>query len=147
MEIKFHPNVLETLATMAEQDFDVYEDVIMLINALGDHGKILTNVDTDECHAVRNSPTLYALRRTPPSATLPNALRPPVLRILFAYVHDAELNESAIMLHVGDKTSRGNDWYPSAIGTAEKRLFNYTTASNSTAPEQRDPKSKSRRNT
>lgn len=35
MEIKFHPKVLEMLTTMAEQDFDVYEDVLMLINALG----------------------------------------------------------------------------------------------------------------
>jgi hypothetical protein len=145
VEILFHPKVLDTLTTIAEEDFDVYEDVLMLINALQDHGRSITNVDTDECHAVRSSPRLYALRRTPPSATLPHAMRPPVVRILFAFVHDADLNESAIVLHLGDKTSRGNDWYPAAISTAEKRLFAFTATTNSTAPNQRDPRRTSRR--
>lgn len=140
MEIEYPPKALAELLVLETHQFEAWADVMALVNALESKGRLLSNEEVDECHAIRSSEFLYALRRSPPTAITPFATEPPVLRVMFAYTVDKSGVERAIILHVGDKATRGNDWCPGARSTAEARLREFTIGAGRSAPPQRNPR-------
>ena len=130
MNVDHHPR-FDTWLTGQSVDLDIYGELIAFITALEDLGADLL-VGYDECHPVVTSPYLYALRRTPPTATTPYATNPPVIRMLFGLVLDVSGSETAVMVVGGDKTTLGNLWYPPHIAEAHQRLRDYALRTDTT---------------
>lgn len=106
-----------------------------LLTALEEHGRDLDDEDREESHPVVTSRyDMHALRRTPPSEAAPHAVRPPVLRILYAICRTTSGDERAVVLLGGDKTALGNQWYPVHVNEAEARLDSYCRQHTDTSP-------------
>lgn len=127
MEIRYHPQAAAWLRQLAEQDEEVIGEVVALLTALEIHGRDLVDDRREESHRVATSPyDLHALRRTPPTEATPYAISPPVIRILYCFCIDGG-DEIALVLIGGDKTTKGNRWYPPAIAEAHARIREYMT--------------------
>lgn len=100
----------------------VIEDVAALLTALGRYGRTLGLEESRRI--VSSSVDMHELRRTPPSDTLPDAVTPPVVRVLYAFAI-GDGGEVAIVLHGGDKSGRGNDWYDDFVPLAEDRYRSF----------------------
>ena len=124
MEVVFYPNVDSWLATVEALDFDIYAEILALIDAVQTFGRVLGD---PESHPVVTSKfDMHALRRTPPSTATPYADGPPVIRVLYAFCRRASGEQVAVVLIGGDKTNLGNRWYPPNIAEAERRLLIYS---------------------
>lgn len=126
MEVRLHPLFQRWLDLLAQQDdgevdwFDVYVEVMALIAALQEFGRDLG--DPESHPVVSASYDLHALRRTPPTETTPYADGPPVLRILYGFVHDGDGTEIAVVAVGGDKSHLGNSWYQANLTRAQDRV-------------------------
>jgi len=120
VDVHLHPLFSRWLDELEKHDFDVWAEVLALINAVQEFGRALGD---PECHPVVVARyDLHALRRTPPSVTTPYAQAPPILRVLFGFVSDDEHREVAVVAIGGDKTTLGNAWYPANVTQAEARI-------------------------
>ena len=84
-----------------------------LIGALERYGRSLEGEETSPI--VSSKYDMHELRRTPPSATLPYADEPPVIRILYAFCRRRGDNPIAVILLGGDSSDRPEDWYRSNV--------------------------------
>ena len=120
MEIIYQSDFASWWMKTAHSDVEVAGDIQALIDALERHGKALGD---PESHSVAISKLgLRALRRTPPTDVTPYAVDPPVIRVLYGFVDRGDGQLAAVLLLGGDKTKLQNDWYPSNVGEAERRL-------------------------
>lgn len=135
MEVRYHPLFERWLKELAGADEEIFGEVMALLTALEEHGRDLDDERREESHPVVTSRyDMHALRRTPPSEAAPYAVRPPVLRILYAICGTATGTEVAIVLLGGDKTALGNNWYPVNLNEAEARLDQYCRRQPDTSP-------------
>lgn len=126
MELRYHPLFARWLEQLADDDEDVFGEVMALLTALEQYGRALEDEVREESHPiVTASYDLHALRRTPPTTTTPYATDPPVLRVVYGYCDRKNGSELAVALFGGDKTTLGSAWYPRAINEAEARLEQY----------------------
>ena len=123
MDLQYHPLFERWLEELAEEDEEIFGEVMGLLTALELYGRVLGDEQREESHAVVTSRfDMHALRRTPPSQAAPYADSPPVLRILYAICRTSAGAEVAVVLLGGDKTTLGNTWYPANLSEAEHRL-------------------------
>ena len=104
---------------------EVAGEVTALITALEEHGHDIEGEQPgDASHPVVTSRyATFAMRRTPPTEYTPYADRAPVIRIPYVWFHDTERErEVAVVMLMGDKTSRGNTWYPDKVARIEHRM-------------------------
>jgi hypothetical protein len=126
MEVRYHPLFERWLAALAEDDEEIFGEVMALLTALEIHGRDLDDEHREESHPVVTSRfDMHALRRTPPSQAAPYADSPPVLRTLYSICNASDGSEVAVVLLGGDKTVLGNNWYPVNLAEAEHRLEQY----------------------
>lgn len=126
MEVRHHPLFVRWLEEMADQNEEVFGELMALLEALEDYGHELEDEQREESHPVLSSRfDMHALRRTPPSQAAPFADSPPVLRILYAICRTTAGAEVAVALLGGDKTTLGSDWYPVNLAEAEHRLTQF----------------------
>lgn len=126
VHVEFHPRFARQLAELAElaqtsdPQWELFAEVTALVNALAEHGH---GVEEDNHHPdaishpiVTSRFRTFALRRTPPTKVTPYADSPPVLRMPYVWFADAQTgDEVAVVMLAGDKTTLGNDWYPSVV--------------------------------
>ena len=135
MEARYHPLFEQWLVELAETDEEIFGEVMALLTALEEHGRDLDDETREESHPVVTSRyDMHALRRTPPSEAAPHAVRPPVLRILYAICRTTSGDERAVVLLGGDKTRLGNQWYPANLNEAQARLDSYCRQHTDTSP-------------
>ena len=125
MEIRYHPAADGWLRKIASDTewAEVFGELMALIGALERYGRSLEGEETSPI--VSSKYDMHELRRTPPSATLPYADEPPVIRILYAFCRRRGDNPIAVILLGGDKSDRPEDWYRSNVAVAERRLEEY----------------------
>ena len=123
MEVVLYPDVDRWLTRVEHFDLDVFAEILALIEALQSFGRDLG--DPESHPAVTSQFDMHALRRTPPSATVPYADRPPVIRVLYAFCRRPSGDQVGVVLLGGDKTELANRWYPPNIAEAERRLLTY----------------------
>jgi len=119
---KFASQYIEMAGLVSESDeqLELFGDVTALISALEEFGH---GIEEDNHHPdaishpiVTSRFQTFALRRTPPTTVTPYAYAPPVLRIPYVWFIDQSTGEElAVVMLMGDKTSSGNDWYPSVV--------------------------------
>lgn len=81
MDLQYHPLFERWLEELAEEDEEIFGEVMGLLTALELYGRVLGDEQREESHAVVTSRfDMHALRRTPPSQAAPYADSPPVLR-------------------------------------------------------------------
>jgi hypothetical protein len=125
--VEFHPyfaTQYETLCGDADQ-LEVAGEIAALLDALERHGHgIEGEAPGDPSHPIVTSRLrTFALRRTPPTDYTPYADQPPVIRIAYVwFTDDAKREELAVVMLMGDKTTLGNNWYPSKVSTIEHTL-------------------------
>lgn len=135
MEIRYHPLFERWLTLLAEDDDEIFGEVMALLTALEIHGRDLDDERREESHPVVTSRfDMHALRRTPPSEAAPYADSPPVLRILYAICKTQAGPEAAVALLGGDKTALGSNWYRTNLAEAEHRLEQYCRTMPSLTP-------------
>ena len=126
MDLQYHPLFERWLEELAEEDEEIFGEVMGLLTALELYGRVLGDEQREESHPVVTSRfDMHALRRTPPSQAAPYADSPPVLRILYAIGRTSAGTEVAVVLLGGDKTTLGNTWYPANLSEAEHRLSQF----------------------
>jgi hypothetical protein len=125
VEIQYHPTAEKWFVEIAsDEDFvEVFGDVMALIGALERYGRNLGGEETSPIVSSRYD--MHELRRTPPSATVPYAVGPPVIRVLYAFCRRQNSDPIAVILLGGDKAELGEDWYRSNVAVAERRLEEY----------------------
>jgi hypothetical protein len=104
---------------------EVAGEITALLDALERHGHhIEGDAPGDPSHAIVISRLrTFALRRTPPTDYTPYAERPPVIRVAYVWFDDlVEGDELAVVMLMGDKTTLGNNWYPSKVHAIERAL-------------------------
>lgn len=129
--VRFHPlfvRQLEALSNEAKSSgwlMDPFGEVMALLRALEDFGHDIEGHQTEDAsHPIVTSRfQMFALRRTPPTVHTPYADEPPVLRIPYVWFDRAEGGEVAVVMLIGDKTERGNDWYPSTVKQIEGTMI------------------------
>lgn len=125
--LDYHPEFLQQFTQLSETDEAVFEDVALLVDALEKHGHDIEGDDhtADPSHPIVTSTLdLWALRRTPPTGFTPDANTPPVLRIPYVWMIDRHAqDEFALLLFIGDKTSKPDTWYHSAVARVENELI------------------------
>ena len=125
MEVTYHPAASNWLELFAgdEELIEVFGELMALIGALEAFG---ISLEGDETRPIVSSKyEMHELRRTPPSATLPYADKPPVIRILYAFCRRRDQGPVAVILLGGDKSELGEAWYLSNVAVAERRLEEY----------------------
>ncbi len=126
MEVRLHPLFRCWLDQLVDQEagdvdwFEVYVEVMALIAALGEFGRGLG--DPESHPVVSAGYDLHALRRTPPTVTMPYADGPPVLRILYGFVTNDDGDEIAVVAIAGDKAALGTAWYQTNLNRAQDRI-------------------------
>ena len=126
MDVEYHPGFALWLEEVVEMDVEVGGDLLALLGKLEEHGDRLG--DPESHPVVTSSMGLRALRRTPSTDSTPYAVGPPVLRVLYGFARPPSRPVRAVVLLGGDKTARGNRWYPPAVAKAESRLAEHTRA-------------------
>ncbi|MHB1711728.1 MAG: hypothetical protein ACYCV7_10030 [Acidimicrobiales bacterium] len=117
MDVHHHPAYDRWLESVTDED--ALLDVYALEFALVTHGMALGEPEAKAIVATRD---LYELRRTPPSMAAPYAVGTPVLRMLYAFFRSPTGPVVAYMLHGGDRTVDGSQWYGPAIVAARNRV-------------------------
>lgn len=125
MEVGYHPAAAMWLEEIAadEELIEVFGEVMALIGALEQLGRSLEGEETSPI--VSSQYDMHELRRTPPSATAPYALHPPIIRILYAFFRSPRPDPVAVILLGGDKAKLGEDWYRTNVPASERRLEEY----------------------
>ena len=129
--VRYHPlfvRQLEDLATWAgasNKRMELFGEVMALLRALEDYGHDIEGYQPEDAsHPIVISRfQMFALRRTPPTVHTPYADAPPVLRIPYVWFDRPDGSEVAVVMLIGDKTERGNDWYPSAVKRMEGSMI------------------------
>ncbi len=125
--VEFHPFFAAQFEAVCsdEDQLEIAGEIAALLDALERHGHdIEGEVPSDPSHPIVISRfRTFALRRTPPTKYTPYADQPPVIRIAYVwFTDDSKREELAVVMLMGDKTTLGNNWYPSKINTIENTL-------------------------
>ena len=125
--IEYHPVFADQITALCEnpEAMDTAGEVTALLTALEEHGHDLEGEATDDpSHPIIISRYhMFALRRTPPTAYTPYADTPSVIRIPYVWFLDADDQELAVVMLMGDKSTLGNHWYPRWVNEIENRLI------------------------
>lgn len=107
-----------------EDQLEVAGEITALLDALERHGHdIEGETPGDPSHPIVISRLrTFALRRTPPTDYTPYATTPPIIRIAYVCFTDDAGKELAVVMLMGDKSTLGNNWYPSKVNEVEHKL-------------------------
>lgn len=120
MEIIYHPAFTAWIDDLFKWDVEIAGEVQSLIDSL--ERKDIELGDPESKRIASTSKDLRELRRVPATATTPYAIDPPVLGVLYGFVVKGDNTVAAVSLIGGDKTDRGDAWYPLNIAEAERRF-------------------------
>lgn len=124
MEVMLYPDFDRWLRSVEPAEPNVHAELIALLDALEAEGRRLAEPESHPTFSSRFD--MHALRRTPPSPTIPRAFGPPVIRMLYAFCRRRTGTTIAVVLVGGEKTHLGNRWYPPNVIEAERRLLVHT---------------------
>ena len=134
VDLKFHRVFAERFAALADaatrsdELLELFGDIQSLLNSLEELGHGVeddNHVPEAISHPIVTSRyQTFALRRTPPTSATPMAFGPPVLRIPYVWFDDRSGGEPvAVVMLIGDKTTLGNDWYPTIVQLIDNTLI------------------------
>jgi len=125
--VEYHPVFADQITELCEKPeaMETAGEVMALLGALEEHGRDLEGEASDDpSHPIVVSRYhMFALRRTPPTAYTPYADAPPVIRIPYVWFVDADGQEFAVVMLMGDKTRLGSDWYQAQVNKIEDQLI------------------------
>lgn len=129
--VRFHPKFASQYECLAEQAggsddlLELFGEISALIQALEDFGHDIEGDQPDDAShpIVISRYQTFALRRAPPTRFTPYAYNPPILRIPYVWFDAGGRDETAVVMLFGDKTNRGNDWYPHIVQQIEKSMI------------------------
>lgn len=121
MRVRYHPQATNWLKQLAQEDDEVFGEIMALIKALEVSGHQLD--DTDVSHPVwSSSQEMHALRRVPATQITPFATDPPVVRVLYTFCLQA--GEEFALITLGgrkDEFEEQKRWYQRYVPEAENR--------------------------
>lgn len=116
-----HSYFVSQLEELATEDPELLGEILALVTALEDFGHEIEGEQTeDPSHPVITANVqAFALRRNPPTKFTPYATNLPRIRVPYVWF-DVDTDEgpeevAVVMMMMGDKSEKGNDWYPAML--------------------------------